>query len=293
MNSALQLMRISLGGGTSIEAISTQERGVPQSQSSLLALTVLLFSAGCGLTRPPKEYDDLSRRALRLTQAHDWFAMEPLLDPGLTNSTARAQLVEVGDSLRAWRPDSVALIGWNVVKANGHETAQLSYELHGAHGWGAAVLGFERRSGGPRVNAFQLVPRSQSLASENALTLRGRTPRHFVFLAALAASVVFSFGTAIIVLRTPMPRRWWLAGLALVSFGAVQLNWSTGVWRVLPAWFTLFGGGIQKSGPVAPWIVSVGIPLGAFIALWRRAQFLKQDSTTPSEPTASIPQAAV
>jgi len=264
-----------------------------QTRWLVLALLACILSAACGLARPPQEYDQLSRRVLHLTQAHDSAGLEALLDPGLTNLTARAQLREVADSLQAWAPDSVALIGWNVLTDNGHETAQLSYELHGGHGWAAALVGFERRAEGPRVNTLRIFPRPNSLASENGFTLRGRSPRHYLVLAALCCSVVFSFGTAIMVLRSSMPRRWWLAALSLISIGSVQLNWSTGAWRVLPAWMTLFGGGVAKSGPVAPWIVSVGLPLGACIALWRLSEFRKRIGTSPESRSAATTRAAV
>jgi hypothetical protein len=252
-----------------------------------LAATVLvLLSTSCGALQPPRDYDQLARRVLRLTQANDSAALAPLLDPALTSPTARAQLRQVGDSLRAWAPDSVALIGWNVFSGAVRKSARLTYELRGPQHWGAAVLSFERRTDGLRLNGLHISTRTQSMASENAFTLRRRSGKHYLILAALCCSVLFSFASAIRVIRTPMPRRWWLGALALVSVGTVQLNWTTGASRVLPAIVSLFGGGVTKSGPVAPWIVSVALPLGACIALWRRAEYLKRSRTPPAPPAA-------
>lgn len=249
-----------------------------------------ILSLGCSGPQPLRDYDAVGRRVLQLVQQGDSEALLPLLDPALTSSAAQAEVRATGDTLRAWAADSVALIGWNLVSEPNRKAAQLSYELRGPHRWGAAVLWLEKRVDGTRLNGLRLFARTQSMASENAFTLRDRSLKHYLVLAALCCSVLFSLGTALIIVRTPMPRRWWLAALALVSFGTIQFNWSAGQSMVLPAYFSLFGGSVIKAGPVAPWIVSVGLPLGACIALWRRADFRKRQQTPrTAAPIGSTP----
>jgi hypothetical protein len=118
------------------------------------------------------------------------------------------------------------------------------------------------------------------MASMNGFSLRGHGPAHYLMLAATLATVLFSLASAMLVWRTPMPRRRRFAALALVSFGAVALNWTTGEWGVQPVRLLLFGGAADRSGMVGPWILSCGLPLGACIALWRRAEHRREAAET-------------
>jgi len=86
-----------------------------------------------------------------------------------------------------------------------------------------------------------------------------------------------------------MPRRRLLALLALVSFGSVALNWTTGQWGVQPVNLLLFGGAVARPGLVGPWVLTCGLPLGACIALWRRAEYRRK---VTEERMADSPAAA-
>jgi hypothetical protein len=142
---------------------------------------------------------------------------------------------------------------------------------------------------GYRLIGLTLTPEAGSLASLNAFTFRGRGPAHYLALVATMGSMLFTLATAVRVWRTPMPRRRLLTLLALVGFGSVALNWTTGQWTVQPANLLLFGGAVARSGSVGPWVLTCGLPLGACIALWRRAEYRRR---VVAERMAGPPAAA-
>jgi hypothetical protein len=258
-----------------------------------LAYSTLVFlCVGCGTLEPPQEYDQLARRVLALTRAHDSAGLRPFLAPELTDSATQAQLLQLGDTLQVWAPDSVALIGSHVFRGE-QERVELGYALDGPQRWGVATLLLRRQAGRIQLLGLRLFPRTQSRAAEaaaNTFSFRNRSALHYILFIAMCCSVLFCFGSAIQVLRTPMPRRWWLALLALVASGTLQLNWTTGALRFVSTNFVFFfGGAMTKAGPGAPWILSVALPIGACVALWRRAAFLRRSRSSSS--VASIARA--
>jgi hypothetical protein len=242
------------------------------------------------MLNPPADLDSLGRRALRAIAAGDSATLGQVADASIMpTSAADDDYRAVALTLTAWAPDSVALVGWNVNVIGQARNAQLTYEVHGHQGWGLAILNFAGRGEGYRLVGINLRPEAGSLASLNAFRLRHRGPAHYLVLLGTVASVLFTLTTAVWVWRTPMPRRRLLALLALVSFGSVALNWTTGDWTVQPANLLLFGGALVRSGFVGPWVLTCGLPLGACIALWRRAEYRRR---AVPERMADFPPAA-
>lgn len=257
------------------------------------AITTLVAAGllGCAMLKPPAELDSLGRRALRAIAAGDSAALGQVADASMPTSAADDDYRAVALTLTAWAPDSVALVGWNVNVTGQSRNAQLTYELHGHQGWGLAILSFAGRTEGYRLVGLNLTPQASSLASLNAFRFRGRGPAHYLVLFATVASVLFTLATAVGVWRTPMPRRRLLALLALLSFGSVALNWTTGQWTVQPTNLLLFGGAVVRVGFVGPWVLTCGLPLGACIALWRRAEYRRR--VVPERMVDVPPAAAV
>jgi hypothetical protein len=256
------------------------------------AMIAVLFAAallGCAMLKPPAELDPLGRRVLHAIAAGDSAALSQVVDERMPISAADDDYRSVALTFNAWAPDSIALVGWNVNVIGQTRNARLTYELHGRQGWGLATLNFAGRAEGYRLIGLNLTPEAGSLASLNAFRFRGRGPAHYLVLLATMASVLFTLATAVRVWRTPMPRRRLLALLALVSIGSVALNWTTGQWTVQPANLLLFGGAVVRAGFVGPWVLTCGLPLGACIALWRRAEYRRR---VAAERMADSPAAA-
>jgi len=250
---------------------------------------VLVVGAACVSGMRPSELDVFGREFLTTLQRGDSAAALNRLDPGLTTWTAQAQLMAVAESLRLWAPDSTHLVGWNVVESAGRSQAALTYEVHGAHGWALVGLQVQKRREGQRVTGMQLVPRVSSLREENSFTLVGKSAGHYLVLAGAIASVLFTLCAAVQVATSSLQRRWLWVFVSLLGIGQLGINWSTGQLFFNPVYFRLFGAGVERGGEFAPWIVVVGLPVGAAYALWRAKQLPPQAPapTTPGSARAA------
>jgi hypothetical protein len=238
--------------------------------SAIIAMEV----TACSLVKPDREVDKLGRQVLQLVQSGDSTALVPALDPSLTTSTMWLALAEVRDTLRSWSPDSVTIVGWNVLNMPSSYTVELTYQLHGPGGWGLALLTLVRRQDGLKATGLRLERMPGSLQQLNGFTLSGRSWRHYFVLAMAALCALFACGAAFLVFRTPMPRRWLWAFIALVGVGQYGINWTTGE-TFGPAFrVQLFSAGYYRPGTVGQWLVMFSVPVGAVYALWRRKQFL-------------------
>jgi hypothetical protein len=247
--------------------------------TALIATAVI----GCSLAKPDPEVDKFGRQVLQLVQSGDSAALVPELDPSLTTSTMWLAMAEVRDTLRYWSPDSIAIVGWNVLNMPSSYTVEITYQLHGPGGWGLALLTLARRQGGLQATGLRLERIPGSLQQLNGFTLSGRSWRHYFVLAMAILCALFACAAAFLVLRTPMPRRWLWALVALVGVGQYGINWTTGETFGPAIQVQLFSAGYFRPGTVGQWFVMFSVPVGAVYALWRRKQFLtaRQAATAP------------
>lgn len=101
----------------------------------------------------------------------------------------------------------------------------------------------------------------------------GRTSGQWLFLGLALATPVFMFWTAIRVFRTPsLEGRVFWALLCLAGAGTAWMDWTSGVTGFNPVSLKLMGFGLEKgASPLAPWMVSLTLPVGAILASLRLA----------------------
>lgn len=141
----------------------------------------------------------------------------------------------------------------------------------------------------PLVAGLHVKPMPDSLARVNAFGFSGRRPRHFVMLGSAILAVTLTLVTLVACARTRLPRRKWLWVLLIaVGFGRLDLNWTTGQMGFVPIAFQVLSASFTATGPYAPWIVSVSLPVGAivFLALRRRLE-----ARTAGERLEAMPSA--
>ena len=240
-------------------------------RSAILASIFLVL--GCGLAKLDPEVDAFGRRLIQFTETGDSVAIMGSLDSTLAAATPWGVIKAVSDSVAAFQPDSASLIGWNVTVTPGHYQADLTYELRG-NGWALVTMGLSRHDGTLRANGFHFERSNASLSELNAFTMAGRNWRHYLVLGLAFVFLIFCVGSAIIIVRTPMPRRWLWALGAFIGLGQFGINWSTGEMFSNPLRFQLLCAAAVRPGLVAPWLVSFALPVGAGLALLRRHQFL-------------------
>jgi hypothetical protein len=135
-----------------------------------------------------------------------------------------------------------------------------------------------RSSGAQRAVTYLRLERlPDSLDRVNAFHLGGQSHGHYVVLGLAILVPVFIVITLVVCVRTPLPNRKWLWLLFVaVGMGRMSLNWTTGALSVTPLSVDLFGAGVTARGPYSPWIVSVAMPVGALLFLWRRRSLMSQ-----------------
>jgi hypothetical protein len=205
------------------------------------------------------------------------------------------QVAGVTDSLRVLRErftvlghlDSLPVVGANVFSGAGSVRRDLAFEFHGARGLGLVQVALLEEGGRRYVDALHLTPLAEPLGVANGFARNLGLTQALVLGIALSIAL-FTLGTAVVVARTRMPRRWGWALLALLGFGQFMLNWTTGETGARLFNVQLFGASIVRSGPVAPWVVSFSFPLGAILALRRRKQVLvdSMNVAAPAPATA-------
>lgn len=101
----------------------------------------------------------------------------------------------------------------------------------------------------------------------------GRTAGQWLFLALAAATPLFMLWTAVRVFQAPaLEGRVFWALLCLGGVGTAWMDWTSGVTGFLPFSPRLMGFGLEKGpSPLAPWMVSLTIPVGALAASLRLA----------------------
>ena len=101
----------------------------------------------------------------------------------------------------------------------------------------------------------------------------GRTAGQWLFLGMAAATPVFMLWTAVRVFRAPaLEGRILWALLCLAGAGTAWMDWTSAVTGFNPLSLRLMGFGLEKGpSPLAPWMVSLTIPVGALLASLRLA----------------------
>jgi hypothetical protein len=236
------------------------------------ALIVAVLALGCSIPRPDGNVTEFSLRFLSLLESRDSVAIVAAVDPSLTSYSAWGQLSAVGDTLRSFHRDSTTLVGWNTFSSSDTYRGNLTFALHGQD-QALVALAIVRREGSLVVTGIQFQRVDTTLAKATQFHIAGKGPRFYFVVTAAAMALLICIGAAIVLVRTPMPRRWLWALLALVGFGQCTINWSTGEISTELLRVQLLGAGALRY-TTGPWLVSFALPLGAIYALWRRHRFL-------------------
>lgn len=242
-------------------------------------LVVLMLVVACSprslLRRlAPPEADRFARTFIERLRTGDTTAVRSL--------SPRLGLVRgAPDSLAALRrhfapgvPDSVALVGARVQQVGSVTWRVMNYQLHSSGGWTQVQLVLAEEQGFRYVDGVDVVQTPTSLQRVHRFALRGKSIFHYLFVLFAVGVAAFSVVTAVRVARTPMPKRWWWAFVALLGAGQVALNWTTGEVFTRSFHVQLFGAGFVREGLIGPWMIISSFPAGAIVALQRRHRAL-------------------
>jgi hypothetical protein len=203
---------------------------------------------------------------------HQNFApIEATFDPAYKGEGLRSGLQKMAGFFPKDDAKSVKTVGSNTVTFNGQTTYNFTYEYEFPHAWVLGHIYYKRSGNDIVIERMDVYPLRASLEEINAFTLRGKTPFQIGFLALAAFLAIFTIGTAIIAIRTPIPKRKWLwVVFTLLGFVQISLNWTTDELNYNPISFLLLSAGFvqQFYGPL---LIQIAFPLGAVIFWLKRA----------------------
>jgi hypothetical protein len=243
---------------------------------------IILLLAGCDQQAwfskfIPAEEVAYAQRFIALLSARDFASAERQLEPSLLTPIARRQLQHVAVQFPQEAQPEIQVVGAHTMRSSQGEDFNLTFQYAYPDKWLVANVVLQKRGGNLQVAGVHVNLLPDSLQNLNAFTFVGKGPRHYVFLVLAIAIPLFIVFALVACMRTPVPKRKWLWRV-FIALGYVQisLNWSDGAINVTPIHFQLLGAGYVRGGPMAPYILSIALPLGAILFFIRRRTWIEQ-----------------
>lgn len=228
----------------------------------------------------PKEESQFAKTYLIKLKDKDLPFVKRYISPSIEKQVSDQKLLQVADYFPGGDLLSAELIGSQVNTINTHWTGNFTFEFHFSNGWAVANAVMEKNGDTPSIAGFNVYRTPASQQELNRFSLSGKTVGQYFLLFFAVAVIVFTFVTAYLCIRTPIPKRKWLWLLiTLVGFGKFAMNWTTGQYEVQTLTVNLFSAGMFRAGPVAPWVLTVSLPLGA-ILFWIKRKKLAMASVS-------------
>lgn len=223
----------------------------------------------------PAEDEQAARTYLKLLQDNKFEEVEKDLDPGIKTPNSRDLLKKMAALIPAEAPRSVKVVGSNAFRSQGLYKSNITFEYQFPNKWLLANVAIQKKGSVSTIVGLHVNPIPDSLENLNRFKLPGKNVVQYGVLALVALVPLFTLYVLVLCIRTEIPKRKWLWIIfILLSVGKFTVNWTTGQWNFMPLAVQLFGGG--AFAPLyGAWILSVSLPLGAFLFLLRRKGFSK------------------
>jgi predicted alpha/beta hydrolase len=162
-------------------------------------------------------------------------------------------------------------VGWNYTTMLGKgKTAFLSHEYDYPGKVALAQVSLQRAEGAKSwtVVGFHVQVATTQELQALRFSLIGKSPAHYIFLAAMIASLGLILAAMVKVVRAKNLKRKWLWLIAsLFCLVGFQINWFSGA----VTWKLIFGllnaGAVTGASRFDPWMLSFSLPLGAILIL--------------------------
>lgn len=175
----------------------------------------------------------------------------------------------------------LSLLRWNYSKAQSLNSAGLvrysfyyEYEFENGDLVIAEVL-CERNDGVLMTVGAALKRTTESQRNVNKLTLKNKSAKHYAVLFLMFLMFLYSVSMLVVCIRTRFPLRQKIPWLLFISvgFGAVDINWTTGMIHIQLLHIHLLSAAALIRSDFA-WHVVFGIPVGAILFWFKRKRIL-------------------
>jgi hypothetical protein len=211
----------------------------------------------------------VARKYIELLRDRRFDEIEQVTHPSI-RSQLRDALGQMADTLPDAEPTSITLVGAHKAANNGSLTTNLTFEYGFGDEWFIINVAWQSDDDAFAIVGFNVYDTPGSLEQMNKFELAGKSPTHYLFLALVVALPIFSIYALIVCARTRMSgRKWPWILFILFGVGNFALNWTTGEWQFAPLQIQLLSAS-ASANLYGPWVLSVSVPLGALLFLWRR-----------------------
>ena len=249
-----------------------------------LTVTLLVLLGGCDKQAAfdkfvPKDEAELSKSFVALFMSKDFASIERQLDPSLLGPESRITLQKVAEQFPPGVPSEIQILGANTVTSPKNTTYDFTLQYIYPQKWLLVTVVLQKQDGKPLFTGIHVNLLTAPLQELNRFALMDKTAVHYLFLVLAVAIPVFVLVALVLCIRAPIPRRKWLWILfVLLGFGQFSLNWSDGTVNILPLSFMFLGAGYFQSGPAAPYILTVALPIGALLFFVRKRRWYSQSA---------------
>ncbi|WP_342617096.1 hypothetical protein [Rhodoferax sp. GW822-FHT02A01] len=234
----------------------------------LLTASMLSLADLMGSSFVPKEESTFAKEFFQKIQSKDFESVKSQIDPALASQVPDEKLIEIAGYFPSGNLLSTELIGSQVNVVNSNWQGNFTFEYHFEHGWVVSNVVLTRVNGKLLVMGFHVYQTQASQKEINKFSLAGKSPLQYSVFAFVILTPLFILVTLITSIRTPIPKRKWLWILFILGgIGTISVNWTTGDFGFQVVQYQLFGAGAFAAGEYAPWVLTVGLPIGA-IAFW-------------------------
>jgi hypothetical protein len=251
--------------------------------SSIVVLAMLLTTDQTKLFQGmiPVSDDTIARHYIEQLRTRHFSEIERHLDPRIGGDTQAG--LEQAASLIAGQPlRSLDAVGFQENLTGGEHEIALAYEATMPHSWALVQIVPRGTGASTMIEGLRVNPMSTSLETVNAFTLHSKDLAQYAWLVAAVAVGLFTTWGLVVCAWEPYVKLRWL-WLLLICFGVAQfsMNWTSGSSFIQPIAISVPTIAFRRMGPIAPWIVSFWVPLGAIIFMLLRGKLTTRTVPTP------------
>lgn len=244
----------------------------------IIGLVAVLLLVGCDQKAwferfIPQDDAEFSRQYLELLQAGNFEAAEAIVDPSLRTDQLRSQLEEVAAFFPPESPVEIQTVGAQTIHGNRPTQVSITLQYSYADQFLLASVVQDKSDQGPVIRGVHVQPIPDALENIHRFTFEDKGAAHYLMLAlaiAVPALIVFAL---VLCIRTSMARRKWLWIIfILLGFTQTTLNWTDGSLHFNAVSVHVLGLSALSASPYSPWLLSVSLPVGAIVFLFRRRQ---------------------
>lgn len=241
----------------------------------ILIITALFVLSACSQENMLEQFaskEDQASAKARIEQlrSRDFNNIEEDIDVSLKSPNLQATLEKMASLFPNGAPTSITLVGAHISSGPDSNSKNLSFEYNFGGKWLLINVATKEKGGAKTIVGMSVTPMAESLEQQNRFTFLGRSAKHYAMLMSTMAAALISLYALIICVRTEMPgRKWpWLVFI-LLGIGKLSLNWSSGEIFFAPLSIQFFSAS-AAAALYGPWIISVSLPLGAIVFLFRQ-----------------------